>query len=247
MQVMVVRSDLDKVRRWFKCFEYARLEDIYLRVSSTSLDSLPPLVWSCDFLFTKCFHSKQPSGAYLAYSASIRIMARGRSGKKSSLKAALSSQQSRLKKKEEATHAARLADRSKDSKSKDKGKARVAPRRSTIPFNSTDRILLIGEGNFSFTRALVSHPPAPLEFLPAQNVTASAYDTEEECYSKYPDAEEIVKSLRMKGADILFGVDATKLEKCTTLKGRKWDKIVWNFPHAGEMVCPSLTPATPYC
>jgi len=73
-----------------------------------------------------------------------------------------------------------------------------------------------------------------LESLPAKNITATAYDTEEECYAKYPDAEAIVKTLEDKGVEILFGVDATKLGKVAALKGRRWDRIVWNFPHAGK-------------
>ena len=160
-------------------------------------------------------------------------------GKKSSLKSALSSQQSRLKKKEEAAQAAKIAEKSANSHNKNnKAKGRAAPRRpSTLPFSPTDRILLIGEGNFSFTRALVFHPPPSLAFLPPQNVTATAYDSEDACFEKYPDARTIVDALRERGVEVLFGVDATKLEKCTPLKGRQWDRIVWNFPHAGEMVC----------
>jgi len=34
--------------------------------------------------------------------------------------------------------------------------------------------------------------------------------------------------------EVLFGIDATKLQKHPVLKGRRWDRIVWNFPHAGK-------------
>jgi 25S rRNA (uracil2634-N3)-methyltransferase len=105
--------------------------------------------------------------------------------------------------------------------------------RQTIPFTCHDRILLIGEGNFSFTRALVCDPPQGLEDICANNITATAYDTEEECFDKYSEAQEIVAQLKERGVNVLFGVDATKLEKHAALKGRKWDKIAWNFPHAG--------------
>ncbi|KAI0931400.1 hypothetical protein AcW2_000296 [Taiwanofungus camphoratus] len=160
-------------------------------------------------------------------------MAKGGSSKKTSLKAALSSQQSRLKKKQESAQAAQFGERvRKNTQSKGKGKA--AHPRPTIPFNPTDHILLIGEGNFSFARALILYPPVSLEYLPPENVTATSYDSEEECFKKYPDAADIVSALRAKSVEIVFGVDATKLEKCATLKGRKWDKIVWNFPHAGK-------------
>jgi len=154
-------------------------------------------------------------------------------GKKGSLKAALSSQQSRLKKKDEAIQAARIS----EQKGKRNSQAKEAPPRSpTIPFMSSDTILLVGEGNFSFTRALVIDPPASLQYLPAENVTATAYDEEKECYLKYPEAEGIVVGLREKGVQVLFQVDATKLEKCHALRGRRFDKIVWNFPHAGKSI-----------
>lgn len=150
---------------------------------------------------------------------------------KGRLKAALSSQQSRLKKKQEAAHAEQVEKAKQGLRSK--AKAKALPPRPTIPFDPTDRILLIGEGNFSFARALFFNPPSVLEFLPPGSVTATAYDSEDECYSKYPEAKEIVSALRQKGVQVLFDVDATKLENCVALKGTTWDKVVWNFPHAG--------------
>jgi 25S rRNA (uracil2634-N3)-methyltransferase len=157
-----------------------------------------------------------------------------------SLKAALSSQQHRLKLKQKAIHAARISEQ-KDrsiaqgrSKARGKGKASASP--PTIPFRSTDSILLIGEGNFSFARAMLFDAPAQLEsFSPAQ-LTATAYDSEQECFTKYPGAEEIVKGLKEKGVQVLFGVDGGKLEKTAALKGRRWDRILWNFPHVGKYI-----------
>ncbi|KAI0690749.1 hypothetical protein BC835DRAFT_1280414 [Cytidiella melzeri] len=154
-------------------------------------------------------------------------------GKKSSLKAALSSHQARTKKKQDAKQAALVAEQKgkKPLQSKAKGRALAS---TTIPFKPTDKILLIGEGNFSFARALLFHPPVSLQHLPPCNVIATAYDSEIQCYDKYPEAVEIVKDLRTQGAEILFRVDATKLEKHPSLRGRKFDKIMWNFPHAGK-------------
>ncbi|KAJ6623047.1 hypothetical protein B0H10DRAFT_2162570 [Mycena sp. CBHHK59/15] len=159
------------------------------------------------------------------------------------LKAALQSQQSRLKLKQKASQAAQTAELKakknatgpKGKSSKGKGKeAALPPRRPTIPFCATDRILLIGEGNFSFARALIKDAPAELEHLSPNNITATAYDTEHECYEKYPEAEDIVEELRAAGVEVLFAVDATQLSKVAALKGKKWDRIVWNFPHAGK-------------
>jgi len=170
------------------------------------------------------------------------------------LKAALRSQQSRLRIKEKVQIAAQAAlhkgkkasSRSEQvasaprSKGKGKEKQFLANQQPTIPFQLTDKILLVGEGDFSFTRALALDPPSVLDSLPPRNITATTYDTEQECYRKYHDAEEIVRMLKSKGVEVLFGVDATKLEKIQGLKSRKWDRIVWNFPHAG--VCQGAFP-----
>ena len=176
-------------------------------------------------------------------------------GKGKGLKSALQSQQNRLKEKEKVTHAARVAGgkrlrmklKGKPSDSQTgtpkvisstyvKGKTLIKPlSKNTIPFKPTDKILLVGEGNFSFTRALVDDPPRDLAALHPGNITATAYDTEEACQEKYPESQFIVSSLRESGVEIIFGVDATILERHARLKGRRWDRIVWNFPHAGAL------------
>lgn len=103
-----------------------------------------------------------------------------------------------------------------------------------IPFTPTDTILLIGEGNFSFTRSLFISDHPEIRHLPPANVTATAYDSEDVCYEKYPDARDIVADLRNRGVRVVFGVDAASVSTKKGFRGRKWRKIVWNFPHAGE-------------
>lgn len=194
---------------------------------------------------------------------SLQLVAMGKSSKKSSLKTTLLAQQSRLKGNQKAQQAAEQAAQHQKHK-KNAGGARdkatlasstapkkptqAKPRAPTVPLTPADRILLIGEGNFSFACALFRSPPASLKSLPPPNVTATAYDSEEECYSKYPDAYANVTFLREKCVEVVFGVDATRMEErgqpLGVWKGkgkatRKWDKIVWNFPHAGQykLVC----------
>lgn len=156
--------------------------------------------------------------------------------KKPTLKSTLSSQQIRLKKRQDAKQSAEQQT-VKKAVSTGKGKTKATPQtlRPTIPFRATDKVLLIGEGNFSFARAMIYDAPSGLEHFPPQNLTATAYDSEEECVAKYPESTECIQALREKGAEVLFRVDATKLEKVSALKGRRFDKIVWNFPHAGEL------------
>lgn len=172
-----------------------------------------------------------------------------KSGKRN-LKATLVSQQARLKKNEQAKNAAQVRDLKKGSKGPgtvkalDKGKGKEkegrveVPKRAVIPIDSTHKILLLGEGNFSFALALLKldphHYPVLWTHIPAYNVTATAYDTEEECYGKYPEAPKIVDELKTRGVRVLFSVDAGNLERCKALRGQTWDRVVWNFPHAGE-------------
>ena len=100
----------------------------------------------------------------------------------------------------------------------------------TIPFEQTDTILLLGEANFSFAVSLLeppfSHPPS--------RICATSYDSEEVSFDKYPDAETIVRVLKERGVRVGFGVDAGILEKSKCVgKGRRWSRVIFNFPHAG--------------
>ncbi len=138
------------------------------------------------------------------------------------------------------------------------------------PFQADDTILLVGEGehrpsvlrsyaaciddladlyaagNFSFTLSLLS---APRNHNPAL-IVATAYDSEAECYRKYPDAADIVKRIRelANRQDIVqFGVDGGNLERTlthpSTLDGssivratglqKQFSKIWFGFPHVG--------------
>lgn len=116
----------------------------------------------------------------------------------------------------------------------------AVPRRSVKPFLRDDTILLVGEGNFSFTLALLSapynHPP--------QRILATSYDTEEGVYEKYPDARDIIRQIRqVAGAHashvLAFDVDAGALHKCDMVTGtdrndqRRWSKVWFGFPHVG--------------
>ena len=168
-------------------------------------------------------------------------MARTTSGK-TKLKDALLNSQAKLKKLQQAKEAAQRQEAQEKAKAasiaggnKRKRKSKEdAARNHVIPFSVSEKILLIGEGNFSFALSLFKIPS--LQFLPPANVTATAYDSEIECCKKYPGAKRILDELKEKGVEVLFEVDGTKLEKVKQLKGRTFDRVVWNFPHAGEIV-----------
>ncbi|KAL5051236.1 hypothetical protein BDW71DRAFT_85188 [Aspergillus fruticulosus] len=104
-------------------------------------------------------------------------------------------------------------------------------RRPIVPFRRKDRILLIGEGDFSFARSLAVYHRC-------KNLLATCYDSQEILYAKYPQAEkniaEIIGASKTKaqpksnrkdggtansrnptGPKVLFSVDAKKLGSAT--------------------------------
>lgn len=99
----------------------------------------------------------------------------------------------------------------------------------TIPFQAEDRILLVGEGDFSFAKAIV-------EQHGCCDVTATCFDSQPELFEKYhPQGEEHVRYLEEEGQTVLYGVDATKLDQNKQLRkaGGQWDVVLFNFPHVG--------------
>ena len=110
------------------------------------------------------------------------------------------------------------------------------PPAPTIPFSSSDRILLLGEGDFSFSRSL-------LETHGCTSLIATSFDKRSALQSKYPQSTSNVRALEEEeGCQVLFGVDATKLGKPGALDGggkevRKgnFDRVIFNFPHVGGL------------
>ena len=99
----------------------------------------------------------------------------------------------------------------------------------TVPFHAEDRILLVGEGDFSFAKSIV-------EYHGCYQVVATSYDSQEELYAKYdPQAEQHTKYLDEEGQTVLYGINATKLDRTRQLLnvGPQWEVIIFNFPHIG--------------
>ncbi len=99
----------------------------------------------------------------------------------------------------------------------------------TIPFHAEDRILLIGEGDFSFAKSIVEHHGC-------YQVTATCYDSQQSLYEKYePQAELHTNYLEEAGQTVLYGINATALDRTKPLVavGPQWDVVIFNFPHVG--------------
>src|SRR5262245_15141318 len=104
-----------------------------------------------------------------------------------------------------------------------------ASQKHEVPFGVHDRVLLVGEGDFSFTRSLViEHGCA--------DVTATSYDSEEDVRSKYPSFEAIHKELTELTPPVPFhhGINAIKLATYKKFReDESWDTIAFMFPHTG--------------
>ena len=112
-------------------------------------------------------------------------------------------------------------------------KPQVAPP-ILVPFEKTNRILLVGEGDFSFSRSL-------LEEHHCTSLHATCFDTRSAALSKYPQAAGHIKCLEASGCKVGYGVDATKLGRPggsgggNGVRNGGWDRILFNFPHVGGL------------
>ncbi|KAE8851072.1 hypothetical protein HRS9122_01359 [Pyrenophora teres f. teres] len=85
-----------------------------------------------------------------------------------------------------------------------------------IPFSPYDHILLVGEGDFSFTHSLaLSHGCA--------NVVGTCYDSLEEVRAKYPRFEGIREELEAltPPVPLHYGIDATKISSYKGLRCKR--------------------------
>ncbi|KAK2638740.1 hypothetical protein Ddye_026535 [Dipteronia dyeriana] len=92
---------------------------------------------------------------------------------------------------------------------------------------SSHKILLVGEGDFSFSLSLA------LAFGYANNICASSLDSCDEVIKKYKNGKSNLCTLVNMGAFVLHRVNATKMKSHPDLQMRWFDRIVFNFPHAG--------------
>lgn len=116
---------------------------------------------------------------------------------------------------------------------------------SFVPFDPDETLLLVGEGDFSFARAIVA-----ANYIKPENLVATSYDASpRELELKYPHSfTENYKFLMDHGVKVFFKVDATNLIQSLKIsKHTPWKRIVgeglenkplqnimFNFPHTGR-------------
>ncbi|XP_052178335.1 uncharacterized protein At4g26485-like [Diospyros lotus] len=94
-------------------------------------------------------------------------------------------------------------------------------------YSSRQKILLVGEGDFSFSASLAA------AFGSATNIVSTSLDSEGFLTRNYGSAMANIGCLRGRGAKVFHGVDATEMAENFMFRGMKFDRVVFNFPHAG--------------
>jgi len=99
--------------------------------------------------------------------------------------------------------------------------------RSIKHYSNSHKILLVGEGDFSFSLALAN------AFGSAENMVPTSLDSREKVLQLYDSAHKTLSNLERLGATVLHGVDATTMEKHHMIRNMRFHRIVYNLPHAG--------------
>ncbi|KAL0734854.1 hypothetical protein Bca4012_011064 [Brassica carinata] len=95
-------------------------------------------------------------------------------------------------------------------------------------YNNKQKILLVGEGDFSFSLSLAR------AFGSATNLTATTLDSQAELERNYKNGKANVEELERLGCNVVYGVNVHSMTTKPDLGGSTtYDRVVFNFPHAG--------------
>ncbi|KAI8552224.1 hypothetical protein RHMOL_Rhmol06G0249700 [Rhododendron molle] len=96
-------------------------------------------------------------------------------------------------------------------------------------YNSAQKILLVGEGDFSFSACLAR------AFGSGRNMVATSLHSKRLLAEKHWSSEEHLEELESLGCLVLHKVNVHKMSYHHTLKHMEFDVVVFNFPHAGHV------------
>ncbi|XP_030491809.2 uncharacterized protein At4g26485 [Cannabis sativa] len=94
-------------------------------------------------------------------------------------------------------------------------------------YSSVQKILLVGDGDFSFSLSLAR------AFGSARNMVATSLDSLEKIKKNYSDGIRNIMELEERGCVVLHGVDGKHMSDHFFLKTQRFDRIIYNFPHVG--------------
>lgn len=91
--------------------------------------------------------------------------------------------------------------------------------------------LLVGEGNFSFSVALLKR-----NGIQRGTIVATAFESHQECIRKYGnEAKSNIEYLMSCNVKVLHGIDATRLKQSQDdTKSSFYERIIFQFPHTGR-------------
>ena len=99
--------------------------------------------------------------------------------------------------------------------------------------NRRGRILILGDGNFSFSLALCRYNDnlkRPEQFA----VVATSFDDADSLLQKYPETRSVLHTLETKlGCMVLHEINATQDLLHQLHSGDQFDHIIFNYPHLG--------------
>ncbi|KAI3702700.1 hypothetical protein L6452_28450 [Arctium lappa] len=102
-------------------------------------------------------------------------------------------------------------------------------------YKSSQKILLVGEGDFSFSACLAR------AFRTASNIVATSYLDKDSLVYKHSTSVPHLNKLEKLGCVLLYKVDVYKMHIHPILKKTKFDVIIFNFPHAGHLAYTKIT------
>ena len=94
------------------------------------------------------------------------------------------------------------------------------------PYSNTQDILVVGDGDLSFSRSLATA-------LGGSRMVATTFDKYHILTRKYDGAEENKDACKRAGAIVLHNIDATKLDLADFDDMSGFHRIIFNFPHVG--------------
>ncbi|KAG7606254.1 hypothetical protein ISN45_At05g051860 [Arabidopsis thaliana x Arabidopsis arenosa] len=92
-------------------------------------------------------------------------------------------------------------------------------------YTNKQKILLVGEGDFSFSLSLAR------AFGSASNLTATSLDTQGELEQKFKNGKANVEELERLGCSVVYGVNVHSMITKPSVGGSAiYDRVIFNFP-----------------
>ncbi|RDY02046.1 hypothetical protein CR513_14549, partial [Mucuna pruriens] len=97
-------------------------------------------------------------------------------------------------------------------------------------YSSSYKILLVGEGDFSFSLCLAR------AFGTAVNMVATSLDSRVTLMQKYESAPRNLSELEALGCTIVHEVSVHTMTEHSIVNRWRFDRVIFNFPHAGSLL-----------